>query len=88
MYHLDDDWDMSPARIEPDKTTYSGRFAARLRALREKAGLTVPELTKATGIPQRTLYSWESAERMPHYDTLPILAESFGVKVRTLLPDE
>ena len=79
---------MSPAPIEPDITTYAGRFAARLRKLREKAGLTVEELTEVTGIPPGTLYCWEAGYRRPPYETLPTLAKAFGVKVRTLLPDE
>ena len=79
---------MSPARIEPDTTMYSGKFAARLRALREKAGLSVEDLVKATGIPRGTLYNWEAGIRMPPIDTFPILAKALKVKVRTLLPDE
>jgi len=79
---------MSPARIEPDARMYSGRLAARLRTLREKAGLSIEDMVSLTGIPQRTLYSWEAGFRMPPYDTLPTLAEALGVKVRTLLPDE
>ena len=79
---------MSPAPIKPDETTYAGRFAARLRMLREKAGYTVEELTEETGIPPGTLYSWEAGHRRPPYETLPTLAGAFGVKVRTLLPDE
>ena len=79
---------MSPARVEPDDSIYSGRFAARLRALREKAGLTVEDLVTATGIPRGTLYNWEAGIRMPPIDMFPILAKALGVKVRTLLPDE
>ena len=79
---------MSPARKEPDTRMYSGRFAARLRTLREKAGLTVEDLVEATGFPQRTLYRWESGLRVPPVDAYPILAAALGVKVRTLLPEE
>jgi len=79
---------MSPARVEPNTNIYSGRFAERLRKLREKAGLTIDDLVELTGIPQRTLYNWEAGFRTPPYDTLPTLAEALGVKVRTLLPDE
>ena len=78
---------MSPARKEPDDKTYSGRFAIRLRKLREKAGLTIPEVSDKTSIPQSTLYNWEAAFNSPPYDILPILAKTFGVKVRTLMPD-
>ena len=77
-----------PARKDPDTRMYSGRFAARLRALREKAGLSIEDLVAATGITQRTLYSYEAGERMPHVDAYPKLAEALGVEVRTLLPKE
>ena len=79
---------MSPARIEPNKTTYSGRFAARLRSLRERADLTIEDMVAKTGFPQRTIYRWEAGYRMPPVDAYPILAEALGVKVRTLLPDK
>ena len=79
--------DMSPARKEPDTRMYSGRFADRLRTLRERAGLSIEDMVAKTGITQRTLYSYEAGERMPPYDTLPIIAETLGVKVRTLLPE-
>jgi len=79
---------MSPARKEPDARTYSGRFAVRLRTLREKAGLTIEDMVNQTGVPQLTLYRWEAGYRMPPVDMYPILAEALGVKVRTLLPDE
>ena len=67
---------------------YSGRFAARLRALREKAGMSVEDLVDRTGIPAQTLYSWEQGKYTPPIETFPMLAETFGVEVRTLLPKE
>jgi transcriptional regulator with XRE-family HTH domain len=67
---------------------YSGRFAARLRTLRERAGLTIEDMVAQTGFPQKTLYNWEAGLRMPPVDAYPILAAAIGVKVRTLLPDE
>ena len=77
-----------PARKDPDTRIYSGRFAARLRALREKAGLSIEDMVEATGFPKRTLYNWEAGLRMPPVDSYPKLAEALGVKTRTLLPDE
>ena len=77
-----------PARKEPDTRIYSGRFAARLRMLRERAGLSIEDVVAATGIPQRTLYRWESGHRVPPYDTLPTLAQALGVETRTLLPKD
>jgi len=56
--------------------------------LREKAGLTIEDVVTATGIPQTTLYSWEAGFTRPPIDMFPILAQTLGVKTRTLLPDE
>ncbi len=75
-------------RKEIDTSTYEGRFAARLKMLREKAGLSVDELAEKSGIPVQTLYTWENGSRSPIPETLPNLAEALGVKTRTLLPEK
>ena len=80
---------MSPRpRKEIDTSTYTGRFAVRLKSLREKAGLSVDELAEKSGIPRLTLYRWEHANRTPSFEELPILAEYLGITVRTLMPKE
>ena len=80
---------MSPRpRNEVDTNTYAGRFAIRLRTLREKTGMSVEEIAELTGIPKRTLFNWESGRCAPPVESYPKLAEIFGVKVRTLLPDD
>ena len=85
---------MNPAAKKPDETTYSGRFAARLRMLREKAGLSVTatvEAINAEGWPIKstTYYNWESAISEPPFDALPKLAKVLLQKSpRTLLPSE
>jgi len=71
-----------------DTNTYCGRFAARLRMLREKEGLTVEELAEKTGIPMITLYTWECGRRTPVKEEFPALAEALNVNVRNLLPKE
>jgi len=71
-----------------DPNTYSGRFAERLRMLREKTGMTVEELAEKTGVSKITLYTWENASRSPVNDDLPIVAQALNVNVRTLLPKE
>ena len=75
-------------RKEIDTTTYTGRFAERLRTLREKKRLTVDELAVKSGISERTLFSWEGAERSPSIEQLPQLASALGVSVRTLMPEK
>ena len=70
--------------VTPD--SYSARFALRLKELREKAGLTVDQLSEKSGIPKRTLWAWESATRQPLIGQLPQLASSLRVKISKLLP--
>ena len=78
---------MSRNRKEVDTSTYGGRFAVRLKTLREKAGMSVEELAEASGIPKSTLFSWESTTNDPKISQLPKLAEALQIKVRTLLPE-
>jgi len=74
-----------PARKEPDKTTYAGRFAIRLRKLREDAGLSVIEVAEAMGVTPTTIYDWESTKSQPQISQLPQIAGVLGVSVRTLM---
>ena len=78
---------MPRKRKEVDTSTFEGRFAVRLRMLRDKAGISVPELAELTGFPRTTLFNWESGINEPPLSAYPILAEAFGIKVRTLLPE-
>jgi len=71
---------MPPARKEPDPSTYSGRCAARLRMLREKAGLTVGEVAAACGVTTKRMYNWESGLHDPRLDAIPKLAKAYGLK--------
>lgn len=52
---------MTPKRKEPDLSTYAGRFAARLRTLREKAGLTVEQVASTLGVSYRAVYHFSRA---------------------------
>ena len=69
-----------------DTSTYTGRFAARLKELREKKKLTVEELAEKSGIPRKTLYNWESGISSAVNEDLPKLAESLGMNPRNLIP--
>jgi DNA-binding XRE family transcriptional regulator len=82
--------DVSPRnRKKVDTSTYSGRFAIRLKTLREKAGMSVDELAEKSGIPRTTLYNWESGTyKAVIDDPLIAIAVSIGVNVRTLMPKE
>jgi transcriptional regulator with XRE-family HTH domain len=78
---------MSPRqRKEVDTSTYTGRFAVRLKTLREKAGLSVAELAKKSGITERTLFRWETTSSTPINEDLPQLANALGVTMHSLLP--
>ena len=74
------------ARKEPDLTTYSGRFAARIRALRDKTGMSADEFAETHGFARATWYNWESGIRTPALEELPKIAKAFGIPVRTLIP--
>jgi len=71
---------MGPARREPDTNTYSGRCAVRLRALREKHGLSVEDVATACDCTTRTIYKWEAGHTYPVTKMLPTLAKLYGLK--------
>lgn len=82
---------MSPAAKEPDQSTYSGRFAARLRMLREKAGLSVDQVVakmEKAGyeLNRQTYYSWENGRRQVNWDAVPAIAKSLKIKPAELVP--
>jgi len=67
---------------------YSGRFAIRLRKLREEAGLTPEEVAEKMGVTATTVYHWERAFSSPKTEQLLLLSEALGLKsVRTLIPE-
>ncbi len=73
-------------RRDPDLNTYSGRFALRVRTLREACGLTAKEVAEQMGISVRTYYGWEAGERDISIDYIPMLAKCFKVAIRDLMP--
>ena len=76
-------------RKEVDVSTFEGRFAVRLRKLREKTGMNVHELAEKSGVSKTTILNWESGIRKPIVsDTFLKLANALEVNVRTLLPKE
>ena len=77
---------MARPRKEIDTSTYTGRFAARLKMLRERAGMSVEELAEQSGIHVQNLYRWEQGKSAPAIERFPELAESLGITVRTLMP--
>jgi transcriptional regulator with XRE-family HTH domain len=78
---------MSRKRKEIDTTTYAGKFALHLRSLREERKMTVEELSEKSGIPRRTIFSWESATRKPQIDDCLVdLVDALKINIGDLLP--
>lgn len=76
-----------------DETTYSGRFAARMRKLREKTGLTGDQMAEAItnagfNCTRRQYYQWESAKAEPPLDAMPVMASVYGVQPRSIFPQK
>lgn len=78
---------------DADLTTYRGRFAARLRELRQRKfdtqGDFVDALNNAglVSVTQGSVSGWERGDNAPDLETWPIVAATLGVTLRTLLPD-
>src|SRR5436190_22303607 len=60
----------------------SGAFAARLRALREQAGLSQYALAKRSGLSKQALSRLELGENEPAWETVQLLALALGVDCR------
>jgi transcriptional regulator with XRE-family HTH domain len=54
-------------------------FAARLKRLREQAGLTQAELARRAGMHQRGIAKLEQAEREPTWSTVEALAAALNL---------
>ena len=79
---------MANNRKAVDVSTFEGRFAVRLRTLREKAKLTHEEVAEALETSVTTVYRWEAGLRQPQISDLPKIAKVLKIKARTLLPEE
>ena len=74
-------------RKEVDISTYEGRFAVRLKTLREKAGYSVESFAEELGMKLSTVYAWEQGVNSPNIATLPKIAEVLKIEtIRNLLP--
>lgn len=58
---------------------------ARMRALREAAGLTQGEIAKALGVPQSNIAHWEWSNKPPRADLLPLYAKVLGVTIDEII---
>lgn len=82
---------MSPARAEPDSSTYTGRLGHKIREQRESRGLSMREVvekmeTNGFRITIATLAHWEVGRRGIDVNALPAIAGSLGTTIHQLLP--
>lgn len=57
----------------------------RTRELREAAGLTKADLARCVGVDPSAVSRWESGERSPMIDKLPLLARALGCEIVDLI---
>lgn len=79
---------MGRKRKELDLNSYVGRFALRLRTLREGRDLTVEDVAKKIGVTATTIYDWEAGGHTPPVEKLPLLADALDTPIRMLLPEK
>ncbi len=63
------------------------QFSEKLRLLREEHNLSQIELAKKVGITERTIYNYETNDRIPKIDVVTKIAHVFGVTVDALASD-
>lgn len=84
---------MSAALRKTYHSDSAGRFALatkrKITQIMHYHGVTIAELSRQTGIPDRTLKRWldEDEKQAPTLPGLSMIADHFGVTVRDLLPD-
>lgn len=68
-----------------DTSTPAGRLAARIKAARERAGLTVEQAAAACGVDDSTWWRYEAADLAPNITTLSSIARAIGADVTELV---
>ena len=68
--------------------SYENRFAASLKAKREKAKLRPEELAEKLGVSWQAIYTWEAGTRSPAIKMLPEIAAALGCSIHSLVPKE
>ena len=80
---------MARPRGEVDTSSYIGRFAVRLKTLREKAKLTVEDAAYSLGVTLKTVYTWEDGSRVLPPQKFQEVARLYRLKkIKDILPDE
>jgi len=60
-------------------------FALRVTEMRNELKLTIPEMARKSGIPEKTIYHWERGERIPKIDSLKKLCDYFNCSADFLI---
>ena len=63
-------------------------FAGNLKKLRKNADITQEKLAECLGVLPQTVSKWERAETYPDIETLPSLANFFGITIDELLGND
>lgn len=61
------------------------KFSERLRDLRKEKGLSIMQVSQATGLSQTAIVYWENGQRVPNAQAVVVLAEFYGVSTDYLL---
>lgn len=61
---------------------------AKIKALRQRAGLTQAALADLLGLSQQAVASWESGERSPRASDIPRLADALKCPIGELFGEE
>lgn len=63
-------------------------LAEKIRSLRVKNGYSISKLSRHAGIDRTSIYRWEEGITNPTLANLTLLAQFYGIDVRTLLEDD
>lgn len=64
------------------------QFSEKLRLLRLEHNLSQSELSTKIGVTERTIYNYETNDRVPKIDVVTNIAHVFGVPVDALVSDK
>lgn len=64
------------------------RIGVRIRACRERAGMTQGELAAAAFVTRQSMGNWENGKTLPDVQSLQLVARSLGTTVDGILGDE
>lgn len=71
--------------MNPSPATPYAHLGAKLRSLRDKKKMTLPEMAEASGVGERTISDYEKGLRMPGGTNLTRLVEFFKTTPAALL---